>query len=152
MTRTFRQFTAPLFLSLASTTAVLGAGLTVLTAQPAMAAEVRSIGEFRGADRAHQVSGTAEIVPLKGGGHALKLHGNFRSTGAPDLRVWLSEANSPRGGSAVRKARHIDLDGLKSTSGEQLYRIPAGTDLSKVRSAVIWCRAFGVFFGAASLG
>ncbi|MDG5747369.1 DM13 domain-containing protein [Qipengyuania sp. XHP0207] len=152
MTRTFRQFSAPLFLSLASTFAVVGTGVTVLTPHPAIAAEVKSSGQFRGADRAHQVSGTAEIVPLKGGGFGLKLHRDFRSTGAPDLRVWLSEAPGPRNGAAVRKARHIDLDGLKSTSGEQIYRIPAGTDLSKIRSAVIWCRAFGVFFGAANLG
>ena len=147
----FRQISASLLLSIASTTTVMALGTAALTAQPAMAAELSSKGTFSGADSAHSVSGKAEIVKLKGGGFGLKLHGDFRSTGAPDLRVWLSEADCPRNGRAVRQARHVDLDGLKSTSGEQLYRIPAGTDLSKIRSAVIWCRAFGVFFGAASL-
>jgi Electron transfer DM13 len=36
-------------------------------------------------------------------------------------------------------------------SDSQNYAIPAGTDLSAFKSAVIWCRRFAVGFGVASL-
>ena len=139
---------APLALALATTTTVFTAGVVV--AQPAAAAQLQSTGIFVG-DRSHPASGRASVVRLKGGGFGIKLHSDFKVRGGPDLRVWISEAKSPKGGRAVRAARHIDLGGLRSSSGEQIYRLPADFDLAKAESVVIWCRAFGVFFGAAPL-
>ena len=141
---------APIALALTSTLTVFGTGVGVLHAQPAAAAELASKGSFIG-DRSHPASGTATVVRLKGGGYGIKLHSDFKVRGGPDLRVWVSEANAPRGSSAVRSAGHIDLGGLDSSSGEQIYRLPANYDLAKAQSVVIWCRAFGVFFGAAPL-
>jgi len=45
----------------------------------------------------------------------------------------------------------IDLGPLKGNRGNQNYAVPAGTDLSKFKSAVIWCRRFLVGFGVAPL-
>jgi len=45
----------------------------------------------------------------------------------------------------------VDLGGLKGNLGSSNYLIPAGTDLSGFRSAVIWCRRFSVGFGVAPL-
>jgi hypothetical protein len=40
---------------------------------------------------------------------------------------------------------------LKGNLGNQNYTVPAGTDLSEFRSAVLWCKRFSVSFGAADL-
>ena len=45
----------------------------------------------------------------------------------------------------------VDLGALKGNSGNQRYEIPAGTDTSKYKQALIWCRAFSVGFTAAEL-
>ena len=139
---------APLALAIATTTTVLTAGAVI--AQPAAAAQLHSKGAFVG-DRDHPAQGKASVVRLKGGGFGIKLHDDFKVRGGPDLRVWVSESKSPTGGRAVRAAEHIDLGRLRSSSGEQIYRLPADYDLAKAQSVVIWCHAFGVFFGAAAL-
>ncbi|MEE4350733.1 MAG: DM13 domain-containing protein [Pacificimonas sp.] len=108
-------------------------------------------GQFVGADRAHQADGSARIVPLKGGGFGVKFEADFEVTGGPDLRVWISEAANPRSKSDVRAAGYIDLGRLQSSDGKQIYRLPEGFDLADANSVVIWCRLFGVFFGAAPL-
>lgn len=139
---------APLALAFATTTTVFTAGIVI--AQPAAAAQLQSRGTFVG-DREHPAQGEASVVRLNGGGYGIKLHEDFKVRGGPDLRVWVSEVQSPNGGRAVRAAKHVDLARLRSSSGEQIYRFPANYDLAKAQSVVIWGRAFGVFFGAAAL-
>jgi hypothetical protein len=43
------------------------------------------------------------------------------------------------------------LGPLKGNRGNQNYTIPAGTDLTKFQSAVMWCRRFLVGFAVAPL-
>jgi hypothetical protein len=43
----------------------------------------------------------------------------------------------------------VDLGALKGNVGDQNSDVPADVDLSRYRSAVIWCRRFSVFCGAA---
>lgn len=127
-------------------------GLAVITLPvSASAAEAGSAGTFRNADRAYPASGRVEIVKLEGGGLGVKLESNFKVRTAPDLRVWLSESSNPTNAGNARQGRYVDLGRLKSSSGEQIYRIPANVDVEKTRSVIIWCRAFGVFVGSASL-
>lgn len=45
----------------------------------------------------------------------------------------------------------VELGKLKGNLGNQNYTVPAGTDLSQFRSAVLWCQRFSVAFGAADL-
>ncbi|MGB7404766.1 MAG: DM13 domain-containing protein [Pacificimonas sp.] len=120
-------------------------------AQAQEASEKLASGSFKGADRAHQAAGDARIVRLQGGGYGVKFESNFDVTGGPDLRVWVSEAENPRSKSEVKAADYIDLGRLQDSDGEQIYRLPDGFDLADADSIVIWCRAFGVFFGAATL-
>jgi len=130
-------------------TATIGTIAVTSIALPgaAIAATATSSGSFKAADSSHPASGGVTVIRLKGGGLGIKLASNFKVRGGPDLRVWLSEANSP----AVRAADYVDLGALKSSKGEQIYRLPAGTSLAQAKSVVIWCRAFGVFFGSATL-
>jgi hypothetical protein len=40
---------------------------------------------------------------------------------------------------------------LQANIGNQNYAIPAGTEMSKYDTVLIWCRAFSVLFGSADL-
>ncbi len=49
-------------------------------------------------------------------------------------------------------AEGIALGKLKGNIGNQNDEIPDGTDLMAYSRAVLWCRAFNVAFGTATLG
>jgi len=100
-------------------------------------------GDFRGL--AHETTGTARVVE-QGGSRTLTLTG-FKTDPGPDLYVYLVPgvtAGEDIGGGA-------QLARLKGNVGDQQYELPAGADLSDGATVVIWCRAFSVSFGAASL-
>ena len=72
------------------------------------------------------------------------------TSNGPDLRVYLSHVPASSDLRAYRTG-FIDLGPLKGNRGSQNYAIPAGTDVSAFKSAVIWCRRFAVGFGVAPL-
>jgi Electron transfer DM13 len=108
--------------------------------------EVTSIvyeGTFVGVnDGIHNAEGQAKVIKLSDGSNFLRLE-DFRSTNGPDLYVYLS---TDKGNSDF-----VNLGRLKGNIGEQNYKIPQGTDLSKYDTALIWCQAFSVLFGSAEL-
>jgi Electron transfer DM13 len=108
-------------------------------------------GKFRDADSFHKGSGDAIIYRLADGTHVLRLQ-NFSSTNGPDLRVWLTSANTISGGGDVLAAQYVDLGPLKGNVGNQNYDIPADVDINGQMSVVIWCRAFSVLFSSAIFG
>lgn len=88
---------------------------------------------------AHDVSGQALIVKA-GDANFLRFE-NLKTINGPDLRIYLS--------SALNNSDIVDLGDIRATEGSVNYPIPAGTDLSKYKNALIWCRAFGVLFSYA---
>ncbi|WP_030170511.1 DM13 domain-containing protein [Spirillospora albida] len=97
----------------------------------------------------HDTSGTARTVRLASGGRILRLE-DLRTSEGPDVRVYLST----RSAREVRKGLGdgaVELGRLKGNLGNQNYAVPAGADVSRFRSAVIWCKRFSVSFGAADL-
>lgn len=100
-------------------------------------------GGFRGI--AHETTGTAAVVKLESGDRKLTLTG-FETDAGPDLFVYLVA-----GGNANETGDHKSLGSLKGNKGNQQYTIPAGVDLARYGTVVIWCRAFSVAFGAAEL-
>jgi hypothetical protein len=46
---------------------------------------------------------------------------------------------------------HLYLGRLKASIGNQNYPIPAGTDITKYDTVLIWCRAFSILFGSTEL-
>lgn len=46
---------------------------------------------------------------------------------------------------------YLNLGDLQSTSGNQTYAVPKGTDVSQFNSVVIYCEAFSVIFSSAPL-
>ncbi len=100
-------------------------------------------GTFVGVnDGIHNAEGQAKVINLSDGSNFLRLE-DFRSTNGPDLYVYLS---TDKGNSDF-----VNLGRLKGNIGDQNYKIPEGTDLSKYDTALIWCQAFSVLFGSAEL-
>lgn len=107
-------------------------------------ARVIQQGEFKGADSFHFGRGRALVAESEPGRYVLRLE-DFSVRNGPDLFVYLSP--NPSGYAADA----INLGALKATDGAFSYDIPAGTDISKLKSAIIWCRQFSVLFATATL-
>lgn len=100
-------------------------------------------GTFVGVnDGIHNAEDQAKVIKLSDGSDFLRLE-DFRSTNGPDLYVYLS---TDKGNSDF-----VNLGRLKGNIGDQNYKIPEGTELSKYDTALIWCQAFSVLFGSAEL-
>lgn len=106
---------------------------------PAMAQVIR-IGTFSGANS----QGTAKLK-IENGVLKLQVSSNFSvSTGAPDLRIYLS--NSANNNSA------LEIATLTQRAGSQTWNLPSGTSITGYRYALVWCKQFGGNYGIADLG
>jgi electron transfer DM13 len=103
-------------------------------------------GEFRSLE--HHTSGTATLLRLADGSAVLRLE-NLDTSNGPDVHVTLSPTPPDRGNRDY--GDYLELGSLKANHGNQNYAIPAGTDVTRFRSAVIWCKRFSVGFGVAPL-
>ncbi|MGH9984611.1 MAG: DM13 domain-containing protein [Nitrososphaeraceae archaeon] len=102
-----------------------------------------STGSFVGVgDGIHDAQGIAKVIPIEGGSNVLRLE-DLVVTNGPDLYVYLSTDKSA--------TDFVDVGRLKANIGNQNYPIPAGTDMTKYDTVLIWCRAFSVLFGSADL-
>jgi hypothetical protein len=108
-------------------------------------------GRFRDADAVHRGQGLARVVALASGGVEVQLS-EFSVTNGPDLELWLSDHPDPSTAADVTGGQWLSLGLLKGNIGDQRYSVPAGTDLSRYRSVVVWCEQFGVLFSPAPLG
>ncbi len=100
-------------------------------------------GSFVGVgDGIHDAQGIAKVIPTEDGNNVLRLE-DLVVTNGPDLYVYLSIDKSA--------SDFVSLGKLKANIGNQNYLIPAGTDLSKYDTVLIWCRAFSVLSGSAEL-
>lgn len=115
--------------------------------QPAAGVPVRTLasGELRIVDSVHKGTGPVKLVEV-GGRHFVRFE-NVAIQNGPDLHVYLS----PDTGGRYADATSLYLGPLKATNGSFNHEIPAGADLSRYRSVVVWCRAFGVLFTWADL-
>jgi hypothetical protein len=95
----------------------------------------------------HETSGRARVLELADGSRFLRFE-DLETSNGPDLRVYLSEIPASNDWHAYGE-RFLDLGALKGNRGDQNYEIPPGADLSRFKSAVIWCRRFTVGFGVA---
>ena len=101
------------------------------------------VGNFKDAgDGFHMVAGVAKVINLEDGRTFLRLE-NLKSTNGPDLYVYLANG--------IDSSDIVNLGRLKGNIGNQNYEIPAGTDLAKYNTVLIWCKAFSTLFGSAKL-
>ena len=102
-------------------------------------------GRFVGADTFHFAKGTVRLVETAPGRFSVRFE-DFSVRNGPDLYVYLSPDSDGYATGA------IELGALKATDGSFNYEVPRDVDIDALRSVVIWCRAFSVQFGVASLG
>jgi hypothetical protein len=114
-------------------------------APAAFQARIVRSGDFVGADDFHFGRGDAQLIETSPGRYVLRFE-NFSVRNGPDLYVYLSEDAS---GKNVSEA--LNLGRLKATDGAFNYEIPSSIDVSKVKSAVVWCKQFAVLFTHAQL-
>lgn len=93
---------------------------------------------------AHETTGTATVVGRPDGTRVLTLT-DLATDPGPDVRVYLvpGDGTSLDGG--------VDIGALKGNIGNQQYAVPAGLAAGDVGAVVLWCRAFSVSFGYATL-
>ncbi|MFC4126299.1 DM13 domain-containing protein [Nocardia rhizosphaerae] len=121
----------------------------IATAVGGTPAPVLATGEFLSHE--HETSGSVQIQRTAEGTLVLRIS-DLRTSDGPALRVWLTDQpviaddwhNFDDGA-------YVDLGTLKGNVGNQNYELPAGTDLSTLKSVSIWCARFHVSFGAATL-
>lgn len=104
-------------------------------------------GPFRSLE--HATTGSASLVRRPDGTHAVQFESLDTSDG-PDLYVYLSDKPSDSPESAFGTG-FTSLGKLKANQGNQVYDVPAGADLTTVRSVVIWCQRFSAGFAVAPL-
>ena len=105
------------------------------------------VGSFRSI--AHQTSGDVRVGPTPDGRQVVRLEGLATDNG-PDVRVFLSP-HPPEGDDSIYGTDELELGPLKGNVGDQTYEVPAGVDLSRYQSVVLWCERFSVGFGVAGL-
>jgi hypothetical protein len=137
--------------TLASTPAPLASAAPPQTSASASGPALARQGEF--ISHEHTTTGLARVIMKPDGSHVLELVGLDTSNG-PDLRVWLSDQpvlSGVDGWHVFDDGKWVELGRLKGNQGDQVYTIPAGTNLDRLTSVTIWCKRFSVSFGAAGL-
>lgn len=79
------------------------------------------------------------------------LEKDFEVGPGPKYHVYLVPKAMVRESGHVAQTMFIDLGRLRAFKGSQNYAIPAGVDLSKFDSVVIWCEQFEVLISPADL-
>lgn len=111
------------------------------TDAPAFEPIVVQQGDWVSGDDFHFANGKALLIETEPGKYTLRVE-DFSVRNGPDVFVLLSPSNG-------YQSDALNLGGLKGTDGAFNYDIPAGTDISLYKSAIIWCRRFDVLFGHA---
>ena len=79
------------------------------------------------------------------------LDGDFEVGPGPKYHVYLVPEKNVIPSTNVARTMFVDLGRLKAFKGSQNYPVPAGVDLGKFGSVVIWCEQFGVLISPAAL-
>jgi hypothetical protein len=122
------------------TAPVVPAPTTPSASEPVVVTEVA--GSF--VSREHDTSGRALVLGDGSGQRFLRFE-EFATDNGPDLNVYLVDS------STGDVSDFVDLGNLKGNVGDQNYEVPAGTDLSRYDTVVIWCVRFSANFGDAVL-
>lgn len=96
----------------------------------------------------HGTSGTLVFLEDPSTGQRFVRFEGLDTDNGPDLKVYLS-TNPIDGPEGAFDDDFVDLGRLQGNVGDQNYEIPAGTDLTRFASVVIWCDRFDSAFGAA---
>jgi hypothetical protein len=110
---------------------------------------VLSVGSFDRKDDVHYASGQAILAREADGTYVVRLQ-DLDAANGPDLYVYVSEHPNPANSDELHQGGH-NVGTLKATNGSFSYTLAPEIDPAKVKSVVIYCRAFSVIFSTASL-
>ena len=81
----------------------------------------------------------------------LFLEPDFEVGPGPKYHVYLVPEKEVVASTNVARTMFVDLGRLKAFKGSQNYEIPAGVEIGKFGSVVVWCEQFGVLISPARL-
>lgn len=81
----------------------------------------------------------------------LHLEPDFEVGPGPAFHVYLVPEAEVVPSTNVERSMYVDLGRLKAFKGSQNYEVPAGVEIAKFGSVVIWCEKFGVLISPARL-
>jgi hypothetical protein len=79
------------------------------------------------------------------------LEESFEVGPGPKYHVYLVPKAQFRRAGDLKGQMFVDLGRLRAFKGSQRYSIPAGVDISKYASVIVWCEAFSVLISPADL-
>jgi hypothetical protein len=79
------------------------------------------------------------------------LGADFEVGPGPKYHVYLVPRAQVRANGDLQGQMFVDLGRLRAFKGSQRYAIPAGLDLAKYQSVIIWCEQFSVLISPADL-
>jgi hypothetical protein len=97
-------------------------------------------------DPVHYGKGRVSVYPK-----LLHLEADFEVGPGPKFHVYLVPEANITPDTRVQDTMFVDLGRLKAFTGGQNYSIPAGVDLRRFSSVVIWCEQFDVLISPAAL-
>ncbi|MEM7628848.1 MAG: DM13 domain-containing protein [Planctomycetota bacterium] len=134
----------------ASTANSAALGLEAAIAQPASEASTVTHASSLWRKDKYDVEGSYRIETTEAGTFIV-LSRDFNTKEGPDLKLVLSPQTSDRVRARSALQGSLIVGELTSNRGEQRFRIPDGTDLSKYKSVLIHCEEFTVMWAAAPL-
>ena len=116
---------------------------------PQVARKVLVRGEFIHANPQDPIHyGKGRVTVYEG---VLHLEPDFEVGPGPKYHVYLVPEKNVLPSTNVARTMFVDLGRLKAFQGSQNYEVPAGVDVAKFDSVVIWCEQFGVLISPAAL-
>lgn len=97
-------------------------------------------------DPIHYGKGTVTVYE-----NTVHLGSDFEVGPGPKFHVYLVPKKPVTSADDVKTSMFIDLGRLRAFKGSQNYAVPAGVDLARYGSVVIWCAAFAVLISPAAL-
>lgn len=121
-----------------------------VAAEPQPARKVLARGTFVHANPSDPIHyGKGRLTVYEG---VLHLEPDFEVGPGPKYHVYLVPEKEVVPSTNVARTMFVDLGRLKAFRGSQNYDVPAGVDIAKFGSVVIWCEQFGVLISPAKLG
>ena len=111
--------------------------------------KVLAAGNFDRKDDVHYASGQAILARQEDGSTILRLQ-DLDAANGPDLYVYIAEHPNPNTGDELSSGGY-NLGSLKATNGSFNYTLDPSVDTAKIKSVVIYCKAFNVIFSTARL-
>ena len=81
----------------------------------------------------------------------VRLEPDFEVGPGPKFHVYLVPEKKVVASTRVADTMFVDLGRLRAFKGSQNYPLPAGADIARYGSVVIWCEQFGVLISPAAL-